>query len=697
MYRVVFVGSLLLALGQLPTPVVAHEGQSQGPAGQHLTTRQTQFQIPYSIDANLPSVAEVRLFVSVDRGQRWHLYARRRPQEPKLFPFRAAVNGEYWFCSRTVDPQGQLWPREPFQPQLRVEVDTEAPQLELRLEPAEDGKLQIRWKVTDPTLDPASIRLSQQVGLVSNFHPLSVPPGSSQQRAPGVVEGEYRWQPDSAAPRVSVRLEARDRAGNPAAEVRSSFLGLRALVGSFGGRAGESPPGQSGPLRTDQVPADPLADRQAFRLPGQPQTGPLPGGPPGAASPPPPANAGLATGGLASTSIPADVESDLRPASAPSTETPAGQLARSGGNSSPPATALGAQGGWRSAPRTGGTAAVDSTGRTLTPSPPLAQGVGSSGTGRGNWPNSAGNSSGAGSFRHTPAPAVPGTSGFSSGSATGQARTMTASTGGPRGPAPDLGHQRGQVLSDPPPSHAPSGTRKPGPPVRVSSSRRFRLEYELEEIEAENVAEVELWATADGGVHWARWGTDLDRTSPFQIQVQEDGLFGFRIVIVNRNGLSTRPPQSGADADVHVIVDTQQPVVQITAARYGEGLRAGHLDIRWAASDRYFGDRPISIAYSRFPDGPWETVATELPNSGQYYWKVPPQMPNEVYLRIQAVDRAGNLGQKQLTEPISVAELAPRARIRAVSPVEPGGAGGTGGLGGTGEAASAAPAASNGT
>ena len=52
------------------------------------------------------------------------------------------------------------------------------------------------------------------------------------------------------------------------------------------------------------------------------------------------------------------------------------------------------------------------------------------------------------------------------------------------------------------------------------------------------VAEVQLWATADGGQTWRMWGTDDDLQSPFDVVVEEEGIFGFHVVVVGRNGLA---------------------------------------------------------------------------------------------------------------------------------------------------------------
>ena len=48
-----------------------------------------------------------------------------------------------------------------------------------------------------------------------------------------------------------------------------------------------------------------------------------------------------------------------------------------------------------------------------------------------------------------------------------------------------------------------------------------------------------------------------------------------------------------------------------------------------------------------------------------------PRLPEEIYLRIEVRDGAGNTGTDQLSEPINVQGLTPRGRIRGFRPAVP--------------------------
>lgn len=212
-------------------------------------------------------------------------------------------------------------------------------------------------------------------------------------------------------------------------------------------------------------------------------------------------------------------------------------------------------------------------------------------------------------------------------------------------------------------------TESPNAKPFYSKSRAFSLDYEVDTVTSSPVASVELWGTTDAGKSWDMWGTDPDGKSPFDIKVETEGLFGFRMVIVGVNGLASNRPRNGDNADAWIHVDTQVPVTIIQSALYGRGTETGSLIIDYSAKDDFFGPRPISLAYSELPTGPWTTIATGLKNTGRYAWPADPNLPRRIYLKISAFDEAGNVGEYRLDLPIDVEGLAPRGRIQGFRPI----------------------------
>ena len=209
----------------------------------------------------------------------------------------------------------------------------------------------------------------------------------------------------------------------------------------------------------------------------------------------------------------------------------------------------------------------------------------------------------------------------------------------------------------------------PSSPIRHSRSRKFSLDYEVESAGRAGVEEVELWGSADRGQTWKRWGADPDRQTPFDIETNADGVYGFCIVVVAKNGLATPRPIAQSLPDIFVIVDTLKPIARISGATYGEADQTGSLLIRYTCDDENLSARPISLSFSHSLQGPWTTIAAGLENNGGYAWPADPQLPRQIYLRVDAVDLAGNGGSYLLESPIDVQGLAPRARIRGFNPI----------------------------
>ena len=211
----------------------------------------------------------------------------------------------------------------------------------------------------------------------------------------------------------------------------------------------------------------------------------------------------------------------------------------------------------------------------------------------------------------------------------------------------------------------------PGAEPQSISTKGFALNYGVETVGPSGVGQIELWVTRNAGETWEPGGVDPDRESPFDVEVQAEGIYGFRIVVEGGNGLTGRRPQPGDLADIWVNVDLTDPVVTITNVIYGEGPRVGHLDIGWSATDPHLTERPISLFYAASADGPWTPIVEEIPNSGRHIWKITPEVPADIFLKVTATDQAGNQGEYVLKRAIANDGLVPRGQIRSLQPLKP--------------------------
>ena len=91
----------------------------------------------------------------------------------------------------------------------------------------------------------------------------------------------------------------------------------------------------------------------------------------------------------------------------------------------------------------------------------------------------------------------------------------------------------------------------------------------VDHIQATDISKLEIWVTRDRGQTWKLNSIDQDRQSPVAIEVDDDGVFGYRICIQTVDGLESAQPARGDSADVWVEVDTTKPSVELISVPYG--------------------------------------------------------------------------------------------------------------------------------
>jgi hypothetical protein len=258
----------------------------------------------------------------------------------------------------------------------------------------------------------------------------------------------------------------------------------------------------------------------------------------------------------------------------------------------------------------------------------------------------------------------------------------TASAAGPAvaaaTPAPLAALPPAPASSAPPPpapaspAPAPPGDgaikyARNGPPIiRVVNSRRITLNFEVKDVGPSGVAGIDVWSTRD----WKEWQRHEapPQGNAFVVEVAEEGLYGFTLQAHSGAGAAKGPPAPGDMPQVLVMVDLTKPVVQLVEASLAPIGKPRTLTIRWKAGDPNLGRQPISLSYAPKEGGPWQPIACNLENSGCFVWDVPPTAPTEVFVRVEAVDLAGNVGQAQLSKPLVLDTARPFVAITNVEP-----------------------------
>ncbi|GBD35216.1 hypothetical protein HRbin36_00322 [bacterium HR36] len=217
------------------------------------------------------------------------------------------------------------------------------------------------------------------------------------------------------------------------------------------------------------------------------------------------------------------------------------------------------------------------------------------------------------------------------------------------------------------PSAAPSqtGSSLGGVPFRIVNSSEVSLAYSLEDVGPSGIASVELWMTRDGKT-WAKLGEDEDKISPIVARLPGEGLYGLSLAVRNGVGNGQPPPRPGDSPQLWLEVDLTPPRVQILSCEPTRGGENGILTITWSASDKNLAPQPISLYYASRLEGPWTNIATALENTGRYVWRIPNGTPYQFYVRVEAVDRAGNVGTAETPKPVIVDLSVPRGRLLGV-------------------------------
>ncbi len=679
---------------------------SQGAAAQNVTDvvlKSGSFLIPFNIGTDGARPREVQLYMASaadpvsttqhatdpsSQTENWRLLDRQAPGVGQ-FQVSKTPDGTFWFAIRTIDAVGRSHPAGPIEAELKVIVDTTNPVVELTADADADGKLTATFAVDDAT-EPSQMTAYYVTDTNQQWQTVTV-----ERTAEG---GKFAFEPAESWRQLSLRLRVIDAAGNETIVVKDRIQKPRIATTATTRFA-------SGPLGFGSVfgLGGPAAGPSTYPNLDQ-STGPgnstLAGNSP--ALPPPstadqisndfgrssPKTGNSLTNVEAESNVEAEAtapESLTSPTGRPETPLQAMRPLDTPANT-PHAPSEAAQPKILSAPATGTTSdaangnASASQSDDLKPQTPFFTETIPTPAGEPpepsqlNQPEVPKTVEGSASNEKTLSPWSP----IDSNRSHGPSRRFST--------APNLRPVNPSNLppADPTPTSARESRRPPVSAanaldlerlsqravVRYSLSHQFSLDYEIEAIGGRGVDGIELYGTTDGGQTWKKWGDDPDNLSPFDIETgtestSGEGIFGFQIVVVASNGLSSPRPLPGDAPDIVVVVDETLPEVGLTGAKYGVGDQAGSLIIAYTCEDQYLTSRPITLSFSDSVSGPWTTIAAGLRDTGSYVWPADPQLPRQIYLRIDAIDQADNVGSYVLEDPIDTQGLAPRARIRA--------------------------------
>lgn len=631
-----------------------------------VVTRQTLFSIPFAVEDQAQRPSEIYLFVSGSRGKRWSFY-QKRPARDGKFDFQAGRDGEYWFAVGTDIVR--ISPDQNTRPEKIVIVDTELPKIDLEVVALQPGRLSAKWFAVDPTLSSSTFRLTYQTESSPEWKRIDVILPRDQANE---FDGEVSWMVNETGT-IEVKAEIMDRAGNVGSVVRSAPL------------SGTEIDGDRERIRRDS--RNPAANRSQDNFAAyDDQYAP----------------------GEQSDGLPAP-ENDLRTFDA------ADQYSDIYGGDAPTINDV-------DETMIPGRSAIDTAelvgNRTPLPEAPL----GSDAAGSDDWRGGRTITNNAASDYRQTQNAQRGVTRYSRWTSDDRSPAVDERTrrfdrrlddaGAPTREWRDRPTENTRLAQVPDPirnqpteelnssNHSPENSNAAAPQTwdhiyqdsaanedaypfqsntdttpaenhhgseaaQITNSKVFNLDYDVSDLGNGSLARVELWMTRNNGTTWEPYGIDEDLQSPFYVEVDRDGQYGFQLLIHADTGHSNRPPQSGDAADISIEVDTEKPVARITRAQF-KGGASSPMTIEWEANDRNIATDKITLSYAETSYGPWVIIAREIPNTGQYDWQVPENLPRTVLLQIDVQDQAGNRTVHRLEEPTLTRPSNPRAVIKSI-------------------------------
>ncbi len=217
---------------------------------------------------------------------------------------------------------------------------------------------------------------------------------------------------------------------------------------------------------------------------------------------------------------------------------------------------------------------------------------------------------------------------------------------------------------------APDAKPAQEPAVRFVNSQRIRLDYEIKGAGSSEVSALELWVTTDAGRTWQYYQDFPRPVRPLIVKVPGEGTYGFTLLVRRKDGPGPRQPRAGDRPQIVVEVDLTRPRLVLFRPEVGRGKQAGVITVRWEATGKHLGSRPISLFYAARSGGPWVTIAADLRNTGHYAWRMPASLPRGFWLRLEAHDLAGNVATAQAQVTGALDGNEPEAVIRGAEPAD---------------------------
>ncbi|HEY7422815.1 MAG TPA: hypothetical protein VH682_01015 [Gemmataceae bacterium] len=243
------------------------------------------------------------------------------------------------------------------------------------------------------------------------------------------------------------------------------------------------------------------------------------------------------------------------------------------------------------------------------------------------------------------------------------------------------------------PTTAPETPHGALPALKLVNKREVRLDFEVAKVGPSGLGGANVYVTLNEGATWTPLqgelplnlpaGADTPGPGPVHgsVSVQlpnEKMIYGFIVAVKSKAGLARPAPKSGEPPQVRVELDASAPKAQLFSP-IPDPSQPNSLILSWSAADRNLANNPITIEWAERKEGPWNPIGDQLANSsatgalpaeatGSHVWQLPERMPSRVYLKLTAIDTAGNKAVAAADKPVLIDLSVPETRNIVVAP-----------------------------
>lgn len=179
--------------------------------------------------------------------------------------------------------------------------------------------------------------------------------------------------------------------------------------------------------------------------------------------------------------------------------------------------------------------------------------------------------------------------------------------------------------------------------IYYSNQKSYMIPVELPPAGRQMISQLRLYASTDQGRSWQQADVITPDKNNFYFQAKIDGLYWFRVAVVNLQGRQEPENIYQGPPDQKMVVDTVKPIIEITGQRQGDDILA-----RWNIQEDHPDMQALKLDWRAKDVSPtsWNAVPHSSELRGQAKFRV--QHAGATALRFEVRDRAGNVSIREV-------------------------------------------------